>query len=59
MATYQRMMIKRELRDAINKLDIKQSTYLAALLGFNKNKICAMSGVDASNFYKYLKLIRD
>ena len=55
MGTYQRLMMKRELRDAINRLDVKDSIYLATLLGLNKNKICVMSGVDASNFYKYLK----
>lgn len=55
MAIYQRMMIKRELRDAIDKLDIKQSIYLATLLGINKNKICTIAGINSSNLYKYLK----
>lgn len=55
MCTSERLLLKKELRNAIDKLDIKESIYLATLLGLNKNKICMMSGVDTSNFYKYLK----
>lgn len=44
---------RESLRLAVSLGDVKKSIKIAKRLGISKNKICLMSGVDASNYRSY------